>query len=117
VDLLLEEFAIPLEELNPFRKVQIDPGKHSDDPIRELAPRLADCRRYGLRRLRLGHEPHKPSWTIRNQKPHGVRRHGSSDAGGVRSSRTFLRRPWFWVFLFHLASANSKKENAGNQAG
>jgi len=27
--------------LNPFRRVQIDPGKHSDDQIREMAPRLA----------------------------------------------------------------------------
>jgi len=33
--------AMPVEELNPFRKVQIDPGKHSDDQIREMAPRLA----------------------------------------------------------------------------
>src|SRR6267154_2295069 len=41
VDLLREEFAMPVEELNPFRKVQIDPGKHSDDQIREMAPRLA----------------------------------------------------------------------------
>jgi len=41
VDLLREEFAMPVEELNPFRKVMIDPGKHSDDQIRELAPRLA----------------------------------------------------------------------------
>jgi type IV pilus assembly protein PilM len=41
VDLLREEFAMPVEELNPFRKVLIDPGKHSDDQIREMAPRLA----------------------------------------------------------------------------
>src|SRR5438093_656318 len=41
VDLLREEFAMPVEELNPFRKVMIDPGKHSDDQIREMAPRLA----------------------------------------------------------------------------
>src|ERR1700739_688284 len=41
VDLLREEFAMPVEELNPFRKVSIDPGKHSDDQIREMAPRLA----------------------------------------------------------------------------
>src|SRR6266705_3112008 len=40
VDLLREEFAMPVEELNPFRKVLIDPGKHSDDQIREMAPRL-----------------------------------------------------------------------------
>jgi type IV pilus assembly protein PilM len=40
VDLLREEFAMPVEELNPFRKVLINPGKHSEDHIRELAPRL-----------------------------------------------------------------------------
>ncbi len=34
VDLLREEFAMPVEELNPFRKVLINPGKHSDDQIR-----------------------------------------------------------------------------------
>jgi Tfp pilus assembly PilM family ATPase len=27
--------------LNPFRKVLVDSGKHSDDQIREMAPRLA----------------------------------------------------------------------------
>src|SRR6201993_3886473 len=41
VDLLREEFAMPVEELNPFRKVLINPGKHSDDQIREMSPRLA----------------------------------------------------------------------------
>jgi len=41
VDLLREEFAMPVEELNPFRKVLINPSKHSDDQIREMAPRLA----------------------------------------------------------------------------
>ena len=40
VDLLREEFAMPVEELNPFRKVLINPGKHSEDQIPELAPRL-----------------------------------------------------------------------------
>jgi type IV pilus assembly protein PilM len=40
VDLLREEFAMPVEELNPFRKVLINPGKHSEDQIREMAPRL-----------------------------------------------------------------------------
>src|SRR5208337_3831066 len=33
VDLLREEFAMPVEELNPFRKVLINPGKHSEDQI------------------------------------------------------------------------------------
>jgi len=41
VDLLREEFAMPVEELNPFRRVLINPGKHSEDQIREMAPRLA----------------------------------------------------------------------------
>ena len=41
VDLLREEFAMPVEELNPFRKVIINPRRHSDDQIREMAPRLA----------------------------------------------------------------------------
>src|ERR1700719_2116055 len=41
VDLLREEFAMPVEELNPFRKVLVNSGKHSEDQIRALAPRLA----------------------------------------------------------------------------
>jgi type IV pilus assembly protein PilM len=40
VDLLREEFAMPVEELNPFRRVLINPGRHSDDQIRDIAPRL-----------------------------------------------------------------------------
>lgn len=41
VELLREEFAMPVEELYPFRKVTINTAKHSEDSIRELAPRLA----------------------------------------------------------------------------
>jgi type IV pilus assembly protein PilM len=41
VDLLREEFAMPVEELNPFRRVQANPGRHSDDQIRDMSPRLA----------------------------------------------------------------------------
>jgi type IV pilus assembly protein PilM len=41
VDLLREEFAMPVEELNPFRKVLVNAGKHSEDQIREMGPRLA----------------------------------------------------------------------------
>jgi type IV pilus assembly protein PilM len=41
VDLLREEFAMSVEELNPFRKILVNPAKHSDDQIRELSPRLA----------------------------------------------------------------------------
>src|SRR5439155_11538216 len=40
VDLLREEFAMSVEELNPVRKVLIDPGKDSDDQIREIVARL-----------------------------------------------------------------------------
>ena len=40
VDLLREEFAMPVEELNPFRRVSINPSRHTDDMMRELAPRL-----------------------------------------------------------------------------
>src|SRR3974377_1810955 len=40
VDLLREEFAMPVEELNPFRKVLLNPAKHSEDQIRDFAPKL-----------------------------------------------------------------------------
>jgi type IV pilus assembly protein PilM len=41
VELLREEFAMPVEELYPFRKIVINPARHNEDQIRELAPRLA----------------------------------------------------------------------------
>jgi type IV pilus assembly protein PilM len=41
VELLREEFAMPVEELYPFRKITINPGKHNEDQIREIAARLA----------------------------------------------------------------------------
>ncbi len=41
MDVLKEEFAIPVEEMYPFRKIVINPARHSEDQIRELAPRLA----------------------------------------------------------------------------
>src|SRR5579862_3519165 len=41
VDLLREEFALPVEELYPFRKIVINRGQTSEDQVRELAPRLA----------------------------------------------------------------------------
>ncbi len=41
IELLREEFAMPVEELYPFRKIVINAGKHNEDQIRELAPRLA----------------------------------------------------------------------------
>ena len=40
LDLLREEFAMPVEELFPFRKVVMNPGKHNEEEIRQLAPRL-----------------------------------------------------------------------------
>jgi type IV pilus assembly protein PilM len=41
LDLLKEEFAMPVEELYPFRKIAINPSRHDESQIRELAPRLA----------------------------------------------------------------------------
>jgi type IV pilus assembly protein PilM len=41
IDLLKEEFAMPVEELYPFRKVSVNPGRHDEGQLRELAPRLA----------------------------------------------------------------------------
>ena len=41
MDLLREEFALPVEEMYPFRKIVINPGRHNEDQVRELAPRLA----------------------------------------------------------------------------
>jgi type IV pilus assembly protein PilM len=41
VELLREEFALPVEELYPFRKIVINPGLHNESQVRELAPRLA----------------------------------------------------------------------------
>ena len=41
LDLLKEEFAMPVEELYPFRKVIINPAHHDENQLRELAPRLA----------------------------------------------------------------------------
>jgi len=41
MDVLREEFAVPVEEMYPFRKIVINPAKHNEDQIRELAPRLA----------------------------------------------------------------------------
>jgi type IV pilus assembly protein PilM len=41
MDLLREEFSVPVEELYPFRKIVINPARHNEEQIRELAPRLA----------------------------------------------------------------------------
>jgi len=49
VDLLREEFAMPVEELYPFRRIAVNPARHSEDQIRELAPRLAIASGLALR--------------------------------------------------------------------
>jgi type IV pilus assembly protein PilM len=41
LDVLREEFAVPVEEMYPFRKIVIDPAHHNEEEIRELGPRLA----------------------------------------------------------------------------
>jgi type IV pilus assembly protein PilM len=41
MDVLKDEFAIPVEEMYPFRKIVINPAKHNEEQIRTLAPRLA----------------------------------------------------------------------------
>jgi len=41
MDLLREEFSVPVEEMDPFRKVVINPGQHNEYMVRQLAPRLA----------------------------------------------------------------------------
>jgi type IV pilus assembly protein PilM len=49
LDLLKEEFAMPVEELYPFRKVAINPARHDENQLRELAPRLAIAMGLALR--------------------------------------------------------------------
>ncbi len=41
IELLKEEFAMPVEELYPFRKINIGTGKHDESQLRDLAPCLA----------------------------------------------------------------------------
>ncbi len=40
LELLREEFAMPVEELYPFRKITVNPGKYDENKLREMAPRL-----------------------------------------------------------------------------
>jgi type IV pilus assembly protein PilM len=40
IELLREEFAVPVEEIYPFRKIIINPARHNEEQVRELAPRL-----------------------------------------------------------------------------
>lgn len=49
LDMLGEEFQIPVDEIDPFRRISYNPAKFSDDYIREIAPRLAVCVGLGLR--------------------------------------------------------------------
>lgn len=41
LELLREEFSVPVEEIDPFRKISINPGEHNEYMVRQLAPRLA----------------------------------------------------------------------------
>ncbi len=41
LEMLKEEFNVPVEELFAFRKIGYDPVRHVEERIRELAPRLA----------------------------------------------------------------------------
>ncbi len=49
LDMLREEFQMPVEELDPFRRILYNPAKFSDEYIREIGPRLAVCVGLGLR--------------------------------------------------------------------
>lgn len=49
LDQLKEEFSVPVEELNPFMRITYNPGKFSDEFIRELSSRLAVAVGLGLR--------------------------------------------------------------------
>ncbi len=41
LQLLREEFGVPVEELDPLRRIVVPPGRHNEARLRELAPRLA----------------------------------------------------------------------------
>ncbi|MBZ5503202.1 MAG: pilus assembly protein PilM [Acidobacteriia bacterium] len=49
LDLLKDEFAMTVEELYPFRKVAINPARHDEAQLRELAPRLVIATGLALR--------------------------------------------------------------------
>jgi len=49
LDLLKDEFAMTVEELYPFRKVAINPARHDEAQLRELAPRLVVATGLALR--------------------------------------------------------------------
>ncbi|MFB3126171.1 MAG: type IV pilus assembly protein PilM, partial [Candidatus Acidiferrales bacterium] len=43
LDMLREEFQMPVDELDPFRRITYNPAKFSDEYIQEIAPRLSVC--------------------------------------------------------------------------
>ncbi len=49
LDMLREEFQMPVDELDPFRRITYNPAKFSDEYIQEIAPRLSVCVGLGLR--------------------------------------------------------------------
>ena len=49
VDMLSSEFQVHVEELNPFRQINYNPKKFSDEYIQEISSRLAVCVGLGLR--------------------------------------------------------------------
>ncbi|HLV96001.1 MAG TPA: type IV pilus assembly protein PilM [Candidatus Acidoferrales bacterium] len=49
LDLLKEEFGMPVEEMYPFRKVSVNPSRHDESRLRDLAPRLAIAMGLALR--------------------------------------------------------------------
>lgn len=49
LDMLRDEFQMPVDELDPFRRITYNPAKFSDEYIGEIAPRLAVCVGLGLR--------------------------------------------------------------------
>jgi len=49
MDLLKDEFAMPVEELYPFRKITINPSRHDEAQLHEIAPRLVVATGLALR--------------------------------------------------------------------
>ncbi len=49
LEMLREEFQMPVDEIDPFRRITYNPGKFSDEYLREIAPRLAVSVGLGLR--------------------------------------------------------------------
>ncbi|MFQ5663822.1 MAG: type IV pilus assembly protein PilM [Terriglobia bacterium] len=49
LEMMREELQMPVDEIDPFRRIGYDPAKFSDEYIREIGPRLAVCVGLGLR--------------------------------------------------------------------